>query len=174
MARKFNRTCTTGAGNSTPHGITTLTSAGRTTSSATAITGDDFIYLMHSVDPAYRTGASFMMHDSVIMAASLLKDSQNQYLWQPGLATGTPDRLRGAPVYPNQYMDSALAASNKVALYGNFSYYKIRRVRRVFLTRLVEKYAESNQVAFLLIVRQDGNLLNAGTAPIKHLAMAAS
>lgn len=175
IGRRGNRAFTTGIGGSTARGFLTAAEVGRTAASATAITGDDVIRLEHSVDPAYRTGASaFMLHDSIAMEVSLLKDTTNQYIWRPGLAEGQPDRLRGKRVVYNQHMDSALAASNKVIAYGDFSYYKIRRVRRVFVTRLVEKYAENNQVAFLVILRQDGNLLNAGTCPIKYLKMAAS
>lgn len=174
VARKFNRECTTGTANSQPNGVVTASALGRTAASATAITGDEFIYLFHSVDPAYRTNAAFMMHDSIAAQLALLKDTTNQPIWRSGLVDGNPDRLLGKPVYVNQYMDSALAASNKVALFGDFSRYKIRRVRRVFLTRIVEKYANQNQVAYLLIVRQDGNLLNTGTNPIKRLQMAAA
>lgn len=175
IGRRGNRAFTSGTGGSTCRGVITAAELGRTAASATAITGDDVIRLEHSVDPAYRTGnASFMLHDSIAMEVSLLKDTTGQYIWRPGLAEGQPDRLRGRRVVYNQHMDSALAASNKVIAFGDFSYYKIRRVRRVFITRLVEKYAENNQVAFLVILRQDGNLLNAGTCPIKYLKMAAS
>jgi len=176
IGRKGAQLFTTGTGNSQPNGIMNIAGLGRTAASATAITGDDLLRLLHSVDPDYRDPqrSAFMMHDSIILEASLLKDGQNNYIWQSGLQTGTPDRIRGFQVVPNQFMDSALAASNKVAVFGDFSRYKIRRVRQVTLTRVVEKYANKNMVAFILIVRQDGNAINAGTNPFKYLKMAAS
>lgn len=176
VGRAGNRKFTVGTGDNQPRGIVTAAEVGRTTSSATAITGDDFRYLYHSVDPAYResAGAAWMMHDTIVLQASLLKDTTGQPIWASHLSQGAPDRCYGRPVAINQHMDSALAASNVVALFGDVSRYKIRRVRKVFIKRLTEKYAESNQTAFLLIVRQDGNLLNAGTCPVKKLKMAAS
>lgn len=176
IGRRGNRAFTTGIGGSTARGFLTAAEVGRTAASATAITGGDVIRLQHSIDPAYRNPntSAFMMHDLIAMELFLLTDTTGQFIWQPGLRDGKPDRLLGSRVVYNQHMDSALAASNKVIAYGDFSYYKIRRVRRVFVTRLVEKYAENNQVAFLVILRQDGNLLNAGTCPIKYLKMAAS
>jgi hypothetical protein len=38
--------------------------------SATAIAADDMMGLEHSVDPAYRTGAGFMLHDSILLASA--------------------------------------------------------------------------------------------------------
>mgnify|MGYP001114912750 CR=1 FL=1 len=47
----------------------------------------------------------------------------------------------------------------------------IRDVVGVTLLRLDERYADYHQVAFLAFARSDGNLLNAGTNPVKHLAL---
>ena len=70
-------------------------------------TADELIDLQHSVDPAYRNGdAKFMLSDTALKGVRKLKDSQNQYLWQPSLQVGVPDVLLGKPVYT----DSNVAA----------------------------------------------------------------
>ena len=56
--------------------------AGITAASATAITSDELIDLIHAVDPAYRNSpnTAMMMNDSTLKAVRKLKDSQNRYL----------------------------------------------------------------------------------------------
>jgi HK97 family phage major capsid protein len=54
-------------------------------------------------------------------------------------------------------------------LYGDFSKYVVRDVREVRLLRLNELYAQTDQVGFVSFMRTDGNLLDAGTKPVKWL-----
>jgi HK97 family phage major capsid protein len=56
-------------------------------------------------------------------------------------------------------------------LYGALSKYQIRDVRDITLVRLDERYAELGVVAFLAFSRHDGDLLDAGTHPVKYLTM---
>ena len=66
LGRIANSKLTTGSGSSDVEGIVTNSAAGKTAASATAITADEIIDLIHSVDPAYRqsTSAAIMMNDS--------------------------------------------------------------------------------------------------------------
>ncbi len=175
LGRAKNRKFTTGTGVGQPKGIITCASRGKLAASATAILADEIIELQHSVDPAYRDqpGSGFMAHDSILLQIRLLKDGTGVYIWQSGLIQDMPDRLLNKPVTPNQHMDSALTASNKVLLYGALRKYKIRRVRQVRILRLRERYAEKAQEAFLAFERADGNMLDAGTGPVKYLQMKA-
>lgn len=172
IGRAKNRKFTSGTGASQPKGIVTAASLGVTAASATAIASEELIKLFHSVDPAYRSGASFMCHDIVVQAMRLLKDGENRFLWQSGLQDGVPDRLLGLPISINQHMDSAVATTNKTLLFGQLSKYKVRRVRQVVILRLDERHAEERQVSFIAFERADGNLLDAGTAPVKYLQQA--
>lgn len=173
LGRHRNRLYTTGTGASQPRGIVTAATLGITAASPTAITGDEIIRLLASIDPAYRTaGFGVMMHDNIWTQVQLLKDSNGQYLHTPGLQEGAADRLRGWPVSINQHMDSALATANKLILAGLFSKYKIREVNLIRLKRLDERYADLDQVAFDALIRHDGDLLDAGTAPVKYLQAA--
>jgi HK97 family phage major capsid protein len=64
---------------------------------------------------------------------------------------------------------AAIGASAKSVLFGDLSKYIVRTVKDMRVLRLVERYADYYQVGFQLFVRADGDLLNAGTNPVKHL-----
>ena len=76
MGRIANAKLTTGSGSSDVEGIVTNSAAGVTAASATAVTADEIIDLVHSVDPAYRQSpnAAIMMNDSTLKAIRKLKD----------------------------------------------------------------------------------------------------
>lgn len=163
-----------GGGPGVPQGIVTGSTLGKTAASATAITADELLDLLGSVDPAYlvdgQTG--WMFNNSTLTAIRKLKGSDNNYLWQPGLQGGNPDRLSNWPYTVNQDMPS-IAASQKSILFGNLRQYKIRDVAVVRFRRLVERYADEDVEGFVAFSRNDGGLLNAGTDPVKHLIQAA-
>lgn len=174
LGRITNTHFTTGDGASKPKGIVTSATVGVTTASATAVTADELIGLVHSVDPAYRRGpgVGWMMHDSILLAVRKLKDGNGNYLWQPGISANEPDRLWGFPITINQDMQSSLASATRTFVFGALNYYKIRDVASVRLRRLVERYADSDQEGFVAFSRHDGGLLNAGTNPVKCILQA--
>lgn len=172
MARIYTRRATTGTGTGQMQGIQVASAAGATAASATAITGDDIINLIHSVDQEYRQNGTFMMNDSIIAAVRRLKDSTGQYLWQSNLRDGLPDTILGRPVVPNPYMASTMAATNISVLFGDFSKYVWRRVGTGTLKRLDERFAEFLQVGFLFHQSADGRLIRANATtlnPVKRL-----
>jgi HK97 family phage major capsid protein len=63
----------------------------------------------------------------------------------------------------------AMAPSAKAVAFGDFSKYFIRRITGARVLRLVEKYADYNQIGFVAFQRWDGALIDAGTHPIKYL-----
>jgi HK97 family phage major capsid protein len=65
-------------------------------------------------------------------------------------------------------MPTAATTGTKAILFGALQKYLIRDVLSVTLLRLDERYADFHQVAFLAFARADGDLLNAGTNPVKH------
>ena len=169
IARILNTHFTTGDGSSKPKGIVVASSVGKTTATTSVIIADELIDLVHSVDPAYRPNAGFMMHDNTVAALRKLKTTDLQYIWQPGLDSSTPDRLLGANVTVNQDMASSIGSQTKNILYGDFSKYKIRDVAGMRLRRLDERFADTDEVAFVAFSRHDGDLLDSGTDPVKHL-----
>ncbi|HWL09558.1 MAG TPA: phage major capsid protein [Planctomicrobium sp.] len=171
LGRLMNRKSTVGNGAGEPWGIVNRATVGKTTASATAITAEEMIDLIYSVDPAYRADPSFgiMANDTVWAALKKLKGSDGHFLWQRSLADGTPDTFDGKPIHSNQHMSDSITANQKTVLAGALSKYKIRRVRTLTLRRMVEKYALQNADGFVAFLRFDGDLVNAGTNPVKCL-----
>lgn len=169
IGRIQNDHFTTGTGTGQPKGIVNASTLGVTAAVATAIKSDEIIDLIHSVDPSYRIGARFMFHDSILQVISKLKDGQGNYLLRVGLEQGLPDRIRGYPFTINQSMDSTVASTKKTMLFGQLNKYKVRDVASLRLVRMEERFAELDQIAFVAFLRSDGNLLDAGVAPVKHL-----
>ena len=175
IGRIQNDHFTTGTGTTLPKGVVVSAAVGSTAASKTAVTDAEILTLVHKLDPAYRPNAMFMFHDAILAAIRALKDvTSGQYLWQPGMQAGVPDRLFGYRYTVNQSMASTQAQSAKIMLFGDFSKYKIRDVAGIRLVRLDELFAQTDQVGFVAFLRSDGQLLDAGTNPILYLTNATS
>ena len=175
VARGFNRKCTTGTGGSQPRGYVTSAGLGKTAASATAITRNEVVDLIHSVDVAYRgEGCRLVVHDLILAELRKLLDSQNRPLDLVQYDSAGQPRFKEGNyrIAVNNHQDSTLTTGQKVITFGDFTKGKIRRVRGIVVQRLVERYAEYNQIGFLTIVRQDYAVLGAGTDPIKYLKTA--
>lgn len=172
IARIQNTKFTVGTGTGEPDGVAVGVTVGKTAASATVITSDEIIDLVHSVDPAYRANGKFMMNDAIIATVRKLKEATtNAYMWQPGLQAGVPSTLFGYPVVTNQDMDASLATTDIAALFGDFKkFYVIRDVKSFELLVLKERYADYHQYGYLGFSRSDGT--KADTAAVKSLKMA--
>lgn len=170
LGRIANRELTIGDGTGDPNGIVTASSLGVTTASATAVTADELLDLIHSVDPAYRIGpkVGFMFNDSTLKAIRKLKDGQGNFLWQMGdVQKGVPGSLLGYNYHINQAMGSipAAAAATRVALFGDFGKYFVRKVGSPVIGVLRERFWPDMGIAGL--IRFDGEL--GDTAAVKHM-----
>ena len=172
LGRIANSKLTTGTGSSDVEGIVTNSANGKTAAATGAVTADEIIDLIHSVDPAYRNApsAAIMMNDSTLAAVRKLKDGNGNYLWQMGnYQAGVPQTILGYNVAVNQDMDS-LAAAKKVMLFGDMSKFYVRKVGAPSLYVARERFAPD--FGILGYIRFDGVLTN--TAAIKHLITAAA
>ena len=170
IGRITNEHFTTGDGNDKPQGIVGASELGTTALSPTEIEWEDLVDLEHSVDPDYRQNARWTFQDGTLRELKKLKDGEDRPLWLPGLAVREADTILGYPYIVNQEVP-AMAADQEAVLFGDLSKYKVRDVRGVTLLRLDERFADFHQVAFLAFSRHDGDLLDAGTNPVKHLLM---
>lgn len=172
VMRAFSEHSVGGAGTSTPQGITVGGVKG-VDAGETSITYDNLVDLMHSVDPAYRKNGTWMFHDNTLKALKKLKDAEGAYIFQTSLRDAEPDTVLGKPFIINNDMPE-IGASNKSIAFGDFKKYLVRRVKNFAVKRLDERYADLNSTAFILFVRLDGRVLDAGTNPIKYLEHAGS
>jgi HK97 family phage major capsid protein len=122
LARRVNTELTVGDGTGDPLGIVAASALGDTAAATGAITGDELIDLVHSVDPAYRASPKtrFMFNDSTLAAIRKLKDGDGNYLWQMGdVRVGEPGRLLGYNYSVNQAITSARSVRRSWAFAAN-------------------------------------------------------
>jgi len=147
-----------GDGSSKPTGVTSGATASVTAASATVLTSDELIDLYHSCGRQYRNNASWLMRDSTIKEIRKLKDSDGQYVWQPGMQAGEPDRLFGNPVYASPDMPETATGAISV-VFGDFSYYTIADRGSRSLIRLNELYSANGQIGYRIFERTDGKVI---------------
>ena len=147
-----------GDGSSKPTGVTAGATAAVTAASAVVLTADELIDLYHSCDRQYRNKASWLMRDSTIKEIRKLKDGDDQYLWQPGMQAGEPDRLFGKPIFASPDMPETATGAISV-VFGDFSYYTIADRGSRSLVRLNELYSANGQVGFRIHERVDGKVV---------------
>ncbi|WP_455918846.1 phage major capsid protein [Ensifer canadensis] len=172
LGRIANRELTIGDGAGDPNGVATASSLGKTAAATAAITSDEIIDLLHSVNAAYRRSpkARFMFADATLAAIRKLRDGDGNYLWSMGdVQKSEPGTLLGYRYSINDDMD-ALAAAKKVMLFGDFSKYFVRKVGSPVIGVMRERFWPDLGIAGL--IRFDGEL--GDTAAIKHLITAAS
>ncbi len=112
--------------------------------------------LKHAIDPAYRGGPKYRwaFNDATLQTIEEMEDGQKRPLWLPDIAGGTPATVLGIPYVIDQAIDG-IGTGKKFIFSGNFNRFIIRRVTYMELKRLVERYAEFDQVAFLAFHRFD-------------------
>ena len=85
-----------------------------------------------------------------------IKNNDGDYIWQPPVTAGNPAALLGRPIINPEGMPDSNNGTLPIAV-GDFrSGYKLRDRSGVTVRRLVEKYAEYNQVGFILRRRLGG------------------
>ena len=114
-------------------------------------------------------GVKFMMNNNSLFAVRILKDSEGNYLWRPGLELGQPSSLAGYGVAENEQMPD-IAADAKAIAFGNFKRgYTI--VDRIGTRILRDPYTNKPFVGFYTTKRTGGML--ADSQAIKLLQIGA-
>ena len=98
------------------------------------------------------------MRDITVSAIRKLKDANNQYLWQPSVQAGEPDRLLGYRLYTSPYVPIVESGSLPIA-FGDFSHYWIADRMGRTVQRLNELFAGNGQVGFISNQRVDGKVI---------------
>ena len=149
-----------GTGSGQPTGLFTANGAdvGVTAAGATAITADELISLVYALKSPYRKNAKFLMNDATVAAIRKLKDGNGNYLWQPALTAGQPDKLMGYELYTSPYVPTLAAGAYTVA-FGDFNSYWIADRRGRTVQRLNELYSTNGQVGFVATERVDGKII---------------
>jgi len=104
----------------------------------------------------YRPGCSWVFHREAVTMIRKLKDGNGQYLWQPSVVAGQPDRLFTYPVYISEYAPHTFTTTCYVGMLGNFQQYWIVDALTMQIQVLVELYAATNQNGYISRLECDG------------------
>lgn len=178
--RGTNTHFTTGDGNGKPTGVATAATYGLSTTADGDIANVDFLNLTYTVDTAYRRRAKWMMHSTAlkhIQKKAADSTSDDRPFWVPPYNMGDDPAgsLWGYPIVVNDDMPSFVGAetdaddNKKVVLFGDFQKYIIRQARDLRIVRLPQRFADTDETGIIVFMRVDGDLLNAGTDPVKYL-----
>ena len=146
-----------GDGKGKPEGLFGSANLG-VTATTVNITFDDVMDLFYSLRAPYRKKATWLLNDATVKAIRKLKDGNGNYIWQPSVRDGEPDRILNRPYRTSIYVPE-LAAGNRVMAFGDYSYYWIADRQGRSFKRLNELYATTGQVGFLACERVDGKLI---------------
>jgi HK97 family phage major capsid protein len=138
-----------------------LLEAGLPTTNATAPTfeADDLFNIIYNIRAVYRANGAWMMHREAIRRIRTFVDGNGQYLWQPALTAGQPATLLGFPLTESEFFPDnvdAGSAGDPLLIFGDFSFYWIVDRIDMSIQRLVERYAEFDQIGFKMRLRVDG------------------
>lgn len=162
LARVTDTAYAAGTGTNEPLGFSVA--CGTSVTGANGGTGvpsaDDLLTTVYSVNSAYRAnGAQWAMRDTTIAWVRKLKDTTNQYLWQPSMQAGEPERLLGYPIVEVPAMP-ATATSAKSICFGDFAGYYIRDVGSLRVERSDEFAFSTDLVTWRAVLRTDGDLVD--------------
>ena len=152
-----------GSGPSQPLGVFTASNDGISTgrdvntgNTTSSIGADNLRNVKYNQKGNYWPSLRWIFHRDAVKAISKLKDGNGQYLWQPGITTGDPDRLIGFPVIMSEYAPNTFTTGLYVGILGAFEHYWIADALSMEIQRLEELYAAANQVGFLIRSETDG------------------
>lgn len=174
IARKLAVDLISGTGVNEPQGIISTQGgiASGTARAAAAPTYAELLAIVHSIDPEYREGASWLMNDATLaLIRGVVDGAQRPLLWNTsddlsGSLKGLT--LLGYPVVIDQAMPTSTDAStNKSIVFGNLSdAYVVREVKAFEMITLNELYAQNGQVGFMGWARYDGMVQDPNAAII--------
>lgn len=156
-----------GTGVQQPLGVFTASSDGistardKATGSATGFVAapngaDCLIDALYSLKQQYQRVAVWGFHRTTVSMIRKLKDSYGQYLWQPGIAGDKPDTILNRPFFMSEYIPSTYTTGKYIGILGDFSKYEIAEALNIEIQRLIELYAETNQIGYIGRMEVDG------------------
>jgi len=123
-----------------------------------ALTTDGLTNLVYALPSAFTGNASFGMNRSTQGAVRLLKDTTNNYIWQPSLVAGQPAALLGYPCEEIAALPN-VATGAKSVLFGDFKQaYLI--IDRIGVRVLRDPFTNKPYIGFYTTKRVGGGVNN--------------
>ena len=156
-----------GNGNNQPLGIFTASNDGVSTSqdsstsnTTTALTYDGLIEALFKMQAEYRPGARWLFHDDAVKMLIKIKDGNGRYIWLDSIRDGEQNTLLGHPVDVSDLVPHTFTTALYVGALCNWQHYWIADALSFELQVLLEKYAETNQVAYIGRAESDAMPVN--------------
>lgn len=150
---------TYGAGTSIPGTIERFYTGANGAFEATPDGGDKLLDMIYGTKQGYRQNSRWFMNRSTVAGVRKLKDSDGQYLWQPGLGAGQPSQLLGFPILEFEDMDDYATTNGLAIAFGDMrEAYQI--VDRMGIRILRDPYTSKPFVKFYMTKRVGGDVVN--------------
>jgi HK97 family phage major capsid protein len=154
----------TGDGDKKPLGIFVASADGIPTSrdvssqnTTTALTAEGLINALYFLKPQYLKNSRWLFHRDAMKGIRKIKDATSgQFIWQPGLASDKQPSILDRPYTISEFVPNTFTASQYVGMIADYSYYWIADALSMRIQRLVELYAETNQIGFIGRLETDG------------------
>ena len=147
-----------GDGNGKPLGLIHQAQLGAVSELEKDITMEDMVDLEYSLKSEYRKHAVWLMSEDAYNRLRRIPHYQGHGVWRNDLQEGDPVQLFGYPIYICKAMDDVAPGSIPV-MFGDFRHYWIGDRGKRIIKRLVERYADRGQVAFITSERVDAKLV---------------
>ncbi|MBN5390737.1 phage major capsid protein [Serratia marcescens] len=136
-----------------------------------AITADEIVKLVYTLRKPYRSGARWMMNNSTLFTVRTLKDSQGNYLWQPGLQLGQPSSLLSYGIAENEQFPDIAGGGTPIG-FGNFKRcftildrIGVRMLRDPYTKKPFVGFYTTKRVGSMMVDSNSVKLLKMGAAP---------
>lgn len=160
-----------GSGTLQPTGMQTgAGSVTRTESPLQAtVTANTLLDAYYGLGEVYRMDATWLFNDATVRSIRGITDANDNFIWQPGLQAGQPDRVLGRPYIVSEHMPAAGESPlQSPVIFGDMRNYVIADRTGFSVQRLNELYAATGQVGFRAWSRVDGKVVQ--SAGIKKIA----
>jgi HK97 family phage major capsid protein len=144
-----NSILTLGTGTVQPEGIAGAAGSGVT--GGTGVSGvptfANLVDLVHSVDSLYANQPStgFMVRRATLGSMRKIQDGNGAYVFVQAANATMPSTFYGYNVFENPYV-AATGTAAKSVLFGDFSYFLVRQVGGVEVSRTNDRYWDSDQI----------------------------
>lgn len=163
FARLENQAFINGSGVGQPKGILSYPSGKEfgaveqiTTSAKSDVHADDLIRLIYSLPEKFAAKSCLLMNRQLVEKLRLMRTSQGQYLWQPGLAEHSPSTFMGVPIHECNEMPMIQSGKVAAAIADFSEAYLI--VDRQGISILRDPYTEKPFVKFYATKRVGGEI----------------
>jgi len=137
------------------------------------VTIEKFLEILYTCPTQFRRNGSFMVNSTVELGLRQLREVDTDsgwtgaFLWQPSVQADKPNTFLGKPIYTQDDMKDLTDTGEVMAIFGDFKAgYRIVDRKGMTIQRLVEIYAESGLVGFLVTKRVSGAVMRASQKPL--------